>query len=188
MRPVRLAPCAAGANPTINSRGRSDPQPGTGRPQYGWSAKARRLTTATSSRHLTSRGQARHTLITASSSGIEPAWAANSETSAASAATGVCGLAGSPGQPLPGTTGEPNAWRVFGWTSTSTSCIDAVPVTKFGRRSYRFGINSGATSHEKQQPGPSILDPVRHADGDRGDRYFHNRLPVAGVAAPRPRK
>src|SRR5208283_4557612 len=39
IRPVRLAPCAAGANPTISSRGRSDPQPGTGRPQYGWSAK-----------------------------------------------------------------------------------------------------------------------------------------------------
>src|ERR1700757_1122604 len=182
MRPVRLAPCAAGANPTINSRGRSDPQPGTGRPQYGWSAKARRLITATSSRQLTSRGQARHTLITASSSDIEPAWAANSETCAASAATGVCGVAGSPGQPLPGTTGEPNAWPVFGWTSTLTSCIHTVSVTKFGRRRYRFRINSGAISHEKQQPGLGVLAPIRHADGD--GRYWHldSRVPVAGVA------
>ena len=102
IRPVRLAPCAAGASPTINNRGRSDPQPGTGRPQYGWSAKARRLTTATSSRQLTSRGQARHTLIAASSSAIEAARAANVTTCAASAATGVCGVAGSPGQPRAG--------------------------------------------------------------------------------------
>ena len=88
IRPVRLAPCAAGASPTISSRGRSDPQPGTGRPQYGWSAKARRLTFATSSRQLTSRGQARQTLITASSSGIDPAGAASAATWAVSAATG----------------------------------------------------------------------------------------------------
>src|ERR1700743_348904 len=33
--PVRLAPLAAGARPTINTRGRSAPHPGTGLPQYG---------------------------------------------------------------------------------------------------------------------------------------------------------
>jgi hypothetical protein len=106
MRPVRLAPWAAGANPMINTRGRSEPQPGTGRPQYGWSAKARRLASATSSRQLTNRGQARHTLLSASSSAIEPAWAAIAATCAALAATEVCGVAGSPGHPVPGTTGE----------------------------------------------------------------------------------
>ena len=34
-RPVRLAPLAAGARPTIKTRGRAAPQPGTGLPQYG---------------------------------------------------------------------------------------------------------------------------------------------------------
>src|SRR5271163_1575392 len=34
-RPVRLAPLAAGAKPTITTRGRAAPQPGTGLPQYG---------------------------------------------------------------------------------------------------------------------------------------------------------
>ena len=45
-RPVRLAPFAAGARPTITSRGRAAPQPGTGLPQYGWSANDRRLVSA----------------------------------------------------------------------------------------------------------------------------------------------
>src|ERR1700724_694840 len=89
IRPVRLAPCAAGASPTISTPGRSDPKPGTGRPQYGWSAKARRLATATSSRQVTRRGQARQTLIAASSSGIDAARALNATTCAASAADGV---------------------------------------------------------------------------------------------------
>ncbi len=83
IRPVRLAPCAAGASPTISSRGFGDPKLGTGRPQYGWSAKARRLDSATSSRQPTSRGHARHTLTIASSSGIEPARALRAATWAA---------------------------------------------------------------------------------------------------------
>jgi hypothetical protein len=34
-RPVRLAPCAAGASPTITISGLASPNPGAGRPQYG---------------------------------------------------------------------------------------------------------------------------------------------------------
>ena len=33
-RPVRLAPCAAGASPTTRSRAAASPKPGTGLPQY----------------------------------------------------------------------------------------------------------------------------------------------------------
>ena len=49
------------------------PKPGTGRPQYVRSANAARLVRATSSRHSTSRGQARHPAIRASSA-VEPRW------------------------------------------------------------------------------------------------------------------
>jgi hypothetical protein len=38
MRPVRLAPCAAGASPTMSSRASGSPNDGTGRAQYSWSA------------------------------------------------------------------------------------------------------------------------------------------------------
>jgi hypothetical protein len=51
MRPVRFAPWAPGANPTISNFGLSDPKPGIGFPQYVWSSYDFRLTTATSSRH-----------------------------------------------------------------------------------------------------------------------------------------
>ena len=33
MRPVRFAPCAAGARPTMSTRADASPNPGTGRPQ-----------------------------------------------------------------------------------------------------------------------------------------------------------
>ena len=83
LRPVRLAPCAAGASPTIRIRGRSAPKPGTGRPQYGSSANERRLVAATSSRQATSRGQARQTEMRASTSAIVVADRARAATSAA---------------------------------------------------------------------------------------------------------
>src|SRR5262249_59585692 len=60
-RPVRLPPWAAGARPAISTAGRSSPQPGMGRPQYRSPRDDGRLTAATSSRHSTSRGQARQT-------------------------------------------------------------------------------------------------------------------------------
>ncbi len=41
MRPVRLAPCAAGASPTINKGAFASPNPGTGRAQYSSLANAR---------------------------------------------------------------------------------------------------------------------------------------------------
>ena len=113
-RPVRLPPCAAGANPSIRIRGRVDPHPVIGRPQYGSSANERRLTTATSSRHATSRGQARHTLTRASSSATSPTRAASAATRPASAATAVSGVAGSPGQPAPTGTGDSNGTPVRG--------------------------------------------------------------------------
>ena len=55
-RPVRFPPCAAGASPTMASRARGSPHPGTGRAQYVQSRKARRFTRPTSSRQRTSRG------------------------------------------------------------------------------------------------------------------------------------
>ena len=105
-RPVRLAPFAAGASPTIISRGRSAPQPGTGRPQYGWSANERRLVSAICSRHSTNRGQARHTDTSASSCAGDSTARAIAATCACADATAVRAVAGSPGQPVPGGTGE----------------------------------------------------------------------------------
>ena len=110
IRPVRFPPCAAGASPRISTRASSSPHPGTGRPQYCWVREDARLTAATSSRHATSRGQARHTDCRAISSSRPPAAAASpasARTPAALVATGVAGVAGSPGQPLPGGTGRP---------------------------------------------------------------------------------
>ena len=62
-RPVRLAPCAAGARPRISTRAAGSPKPGIGRPQYVSSANAARFSRATSSRHATSRGQRRQATI-----------------------------------------------------------------------------------------------------------------------------
>ena len=56
-RPVRLAPCAAGARPRTSTRAAGSPKPGIGRPQYVSSANAARFSRATCSRHATSRGQ-----------------------------------------------------------------------------------------------------------------------------------
>ena len=67
------------------------PQPGIGRPQYGSSANDLRLTTATSSRHSTSRGHARHTDTSASSSSTVPTAAAIDATCAGVSATAVRG-------------------------------------------------------------------------------------------------
>ncbi len=63
MRPVRLAPWAAGASPTTTMRAAGSPNPGTGRPQYSSSANAARFSVATCSRHCTRRGQRRHPAI-----------------------------------------------------------------------------------------------------------------------------
>ena len=46
-RPVRLAPCAAGASPSTSSRASGSPNPGTGRAQYVSSRCAAFFTCAT---------------------------------------------------------------------------------------------------------------------------------------------
>jgi hypothetical protein len=125
-RPVRLAPWAAGASPTIISRGRSAPHPGTGLPQYGWSANDRRLVSAICSRHSTNRGQARHTDTSASSCAADSTASAIAVTCAGSDATAVRAVAGSPGHPEPGGTGESNSAPVRGWARvTALLCTNA---------------------------------------------------------------
>jgi hypothetical protein len=69
---------------------------------------------ATSSRHSTRRGQARHTETSASSSSSDSTAAASDCTVAADAATAVSGVAGSAGQPEPGGTGDANRAPVRG--------------------------------------------------------------------------
>src|SRR6266704_6726275 len=59
MRPVRLAPCAAGASPTSRSRAAGSPNPGTGRAQYVQARKRATLSRPTRSRCSTRRGQSR---------------------------------------------------------------------------------------------------------------------------------
>src|SRR3712207_6687510 len=58
-RPVRLAPCAAGARPKTTKCASGSPKPGTGRPQYSSPVKAALFSRATFSRQATSRGQRR---------------------------------------------------------------------------------------------------------------------------------
>src|SRR3954453_11701834 len=65
IRPVRLPPCAAGASPTMAMVAAGSPKPGTGRPQYVWSANLAPLSRAASSRHATRRGHARQTTTSA---------------------------------------------------------------------------------------------------------------------------
>src|SRR5262249_27893148 len=86
IRPVRFAPCAAGARPTTQIRASTGPNPGTGRPQDVWSANAARPGPATSSRHSTSRGQARQDAIRRSSVARSAAEPANARTAAGSCA------------------------------------------------------------------------------------------------------
>ena len=84
-RPVRLAPWAAGARPSTTMRAAGSPKPGTGRPQYVSSRNAARFSTATCSRHATSRGQARQ--------------ATTSASTAVSSACAHAAYSGSPGAP-----------------------------------------------------------------------------------------
>src|ERR1700751_5935208 len=63
MRPVRFAPCAAGARPRISNCAWPSPNPGTGLPQYSQSRYARRFLRATFSRYFTRRGHLRHATI-----------------------------------------------------------------------------------------------------------------------------
>ena len=60
MRPVLLAPCAAGAKPTTQTVAFGSPNPGTALPQYSSLRKDARLSRATDSRHSTNRGHDRH--------------------------------------------------------------------------------------------------------------------------------
>ena len=75
---------------------------------------------ATDSRHSTSRGQARHTEIRASSSPTVVVETASRRTCASERATGVEASAGSPGHPVPGGTGERNGAPVTGWGRASS--------------------------------------------------------------------
>src|SRR6266568_2157078 len=63
MRPVRFAPCAAGASPRISNCAFESPKPGTGLPQYSHSRYARRFSRATLSRNFTRRGHLRQETI-----------------------------------------------------------------------------------------------------------------------------
>jgi hypothetical protein len=67
IRPVRLAPCAAGARPRIAIVATGSPKPGSGRPQYSSEANAARRSRATCSRHDTRRGQRRQATISSAS-------------------------------------------------------------------------------------------------------------------------
>src|SRR5438034_2836865 len=64
-RPVRLAPCAAGARPTRSSRARGSPNPGTGRAQYVSSRNARRFSRPMRWQYSRRRAQRSHETIAA---------------------------------------------------------------------------------------------------------------------------
>ena len=76
IRPVRLAPCAAGASPTISTRARGSPNPGTGRPQYSSSRNEARFVARDllAPRDQARAGAARDDLRVQASQGIARAW------------------------------------------------------------------------------------------------------------------
>ncbi len=96
-----------------------------GLPQYGSPAYDFRFSTATRSRHSTSRGQARHTDTSASSWSTDSAASAIAATCAAVSATAVSGVAGSPGQPEPAGTGESNTLAGAGMGQLHRSTVPA---------------------------------------------------------------
>src|SRR3954468_6141051 len=59
-RPVRLAPCAAGARPSTRTRASGSPNPGTGRPQYVSFRCAAFFSCATRAQYVRSRAQRSH--------------------------------------------------------------------------------------------------------------------------------
>ena len=63
IRPVRLAPWAAGAKPMTTSAAEGSPKAGTGRPQYSSDRYLRTFSIATCSRQATSRGQRRQRVM-----------------------------------------------------------------------------------------------------------------------------
>src|SRR5436309_13451818 len=63
MRPVRFAPCAAGASPIIKRRASGSPNPGTGFPQYFHSRNSRFFSRATRRQEARSRGHRLHATI-----------------------------------------------------------------------------------------------------------------------------
>ncbi len=67
IRPVRLAPLAAGARPTIKIRAVESPKAGTGLAQYRCPAKRAGARRAADSRHATSRGHRRQAVSLTSS-------------------------------------------------------------------------------------------------------------------------
>ena len=98
------------------------------------------LTTATSSRHSTSRGHARHTDTSASSSSRVFTASAMATTCAGVSATAVRDVAGSPGQPTPGGTGESNKAPVRGWASfTRPLCLRGKIACRATQAAVRFG-------------------------------------------------
>ena len=185
LRPVRLAPCAAGASPMTTIDGRSTPKPGTGRPQYCWSANARRFVRATSSRQATNRGHARHTETRALSSDSADAEPASARTSPTSWATTVRLVALSPGQPVPGRTTMddsvacPSRVQSLSTPSPETTWPRLAALWVGGSSRMRSasrlesrpeGPSRGSGRHRPRptgQPAPLAFRPERHAEGGR---------------------
>src|ERR1019366_2477906 len=161
--------------------GSGSPNPGPGRPQYGWSAKDARLpSVATVSRHCTSLGQPRHTDTAASSSATDLASPASCSTSRAVLATGEAGVAGSPGQPAPGGTGDSNSSPVTGCRSWVTVILtsdqgqgNAVEDVMLGRDRVD---HAGVTRHPREDAPP-----------DQGTGADHVHAPFMHERERRPR-
>ncbi len=124
-RPVRLPPWAAGARPTISTRGRGEPQPGIGLPQYGSPANDRRL--AAGDLLAPQPPVADTPGIPTPRRRVQPASGAAAAIVATCPgvdATAVSAVAGSPGQPVPGGTGESKSAAVRGWARrTGLLCL-----------------------------------------------------------------
>src|SRR5690606_35744998 len=152
IRPVRLAPCAAGARPTITSRASAGPNPGTGLPQYISSAKAARFVTATCSRHSTSRGHARQSI--------------SSRSRSASVRTTHAILAGQPFHGVGGT-GHPAVATYLGTHLRRTACLGGRLVDgrpQAAGRPRLGGTHPGADRHEHVGAG-RLVDGLRDEHG-----------------------
>ena len=195
IRPVRLAPCAAGARPTTSTEAAGSPKPGTGRAQYVSSRNAARFSTPTSSRHATSRGHARHVGTTASSAARSGAAAAARATSSgavgspvteqpvqqASAASAVATRWGSSAGVRPSAVGHPPAPIAITGTPVRTASATSLRVphdpptlttTSLDRTSsaLRSSPRPGRDRDRDVRVGVGPVGPGQQADDDPAGR------------------
>ena len=184
-RPVRLPPCAAGAKPDDHyPRPRAHPNPGSGRPQYGWSA----IRLALDDRDLfaplaPAAGRLGTPTPRRRAGRPTPPPPAIATTCAGVSATAVArrGRITWPARARGHRRIEQLAGTRMGQLHTHHCACGQNRVAERARPL----LDSAAIPHDQQQARPALPDSVRRADGRRGKRHLDRRVSLACAAAQR---